>query len=247
MIPIHEIIFEKVKKIPGVSSLKKIKVIAMIKNRIHQNYMDKRRKNVQLNGYRVLQSVFDIGQELGICFWLDWGTLLGYHREGKIIEHDYDLDVSTWVLDKEKHEKLIQALQKAGFELVREFKNNEDILTETYCNQDVLIDIEYYEGDENKAWTYSFLVTEESVLRQDAGVQYIDGMNLYRFETENLRLKETAFDNGTKCFVPEDIERRIVEEYGPDWKTPCVNYVWTEMNNFVFEGFRKTVTGWRIK
>lgn len=40
-----------------------------------------------------LCSLFD---EIGIHYWLDQGTLLGVVRDGKLIESDHDLDVSSW-------------------------------------------------------------------------------------------------------------------------------------------------------
>ena len=33
---------------------------------------------------------------VGVVYWLEFGTLLGYYREGDFISHDYDIDIGTY-------------------------------------------------------------------------------------------------------------------------------------------------------
>jgi hypothetical protein len=49
-----------------------------------------------------LSAVKEVFEKFGITFWLDFGTLLGAVREGKLIEWDLDLDLATWSKDREK-------------------------------------------------------------------------------------------------------------------------------------------------
>lgn len=47
-------------------------------------------------------------QKTGEPYWLDFGTLLGYHRSGGIIPHDVDIDI---------------AMMESSYERVKELKN----------------------------------------------------------------------------------------------------------------------------
>lgn len=47
-----------------------------------------------------LKNVTNILRELNIKYWIDYGTLLGAYRNKKVINHDYDLDISI-LFDKE--------------------------------------------------------------------------------------------------------------------------------------------------
>ena len=49
---------------------------------------------------RNLRKVKEILDESGVDYWLDYGTLLGAYREGKIIEGDYDSDLGVWYEEK---------------------------------------------------------------------------------------------------------------------------------------------------
>ncbi len=247
MLPIHEEIIQQLKRVPGINKLKSIPLIKRAKDKVFSNYLDNRRKLVQRSGYDVIDDVSDISHERDILIWIDWGTLLGLHREGKIIEHDYDLDFSTWSLGALEHKQLRNAFISRGYSLVREFTFKGTVVTETFEKYGVLFDIDYYFGDNSHAWMYSFNVSQESEIVEKKGKQYIYGMDVYAYHTNDLTFIQNSFHNGTVCLTPKDIERRVIEEYGENWKTPIKDYDWTKQNNFEFIGFSNEMVGWRAK
>lgn len=247
MLPIYEIVFGKLKKIPIINKSKNIPIIRSVKDKIRSNYMDTRRKLVQVNGYEIITDMMAVSEEIGIPIWVDWGTLLGLYRDGKIIEHDYDLDVSTWRLDDTMYEKFKSILFLNGYTLVREFNFNNNIVTQTYEKKGVLVDVDYYFGNKEHAWTYSFNISSKSDVKEKRGIQYINGMDVFVFHTDNLVFSKKCFNNGISCLAPKDIERRIIEEYGEDWKTPIKAHDWTKQNNFEYLGFSIDMVGWRAK
>ena len=44
----------------------------------------------------MLHYLYNIFENLGIRFFLSSGTLLGFYREGKIIDYDYDIDIGIY-------------------------------------------------------------------------------------------------------------------------------------------------------
>ena len=62
---------------------------------------------------KVTKHIFD---EHDIPFWLNYGTLLGAVREGKIISYDSDIDIGTWFSQTKKIYKLRDEFSKWGYE-----------------------------------------------------------------------------------------------------------------------------------
>jgi len=52
-----------------------------------------------------------------IKYVVDGGTLLGLMREGKLLPQDEDIDISTWVEDKNKLTSLLPEFQKEGYKI----------------------------------------------------------------------------------------------------------------------------------
>lgn len=77
-------------------------------------------ENFHREGETVLKDFAQILNEHSIPFWLDYGTLLGYHREHDFIGHDTDIDTGVFIEDAER---VKQALEKNGFKLVRRYYN----------------------------------------------------------------------------------------------------------------------------
>lgn len=64
---------------------------------------------------RDLKEIKEVFDKLGIRYWLDWGTLLGAVRDGKIIEWDTDIDLGTMSSNWNKIVSAIPELEKRGF------------------------------------------------------------------------------------------------------------------------------------
>lgn len=64
---------------------------------------------------RNLREAKEILDMLGIKYWLDWGTLLGAVRDGKIIEWDHDIDLGAMRDSWEKILSIIHKFEESGF------------------------------------------------------------------------------------------------------------------------------------
>jgi len=64
------------------------------------------------HAHKLLRRSCEVLEEMGIHYWLDFGTLLGLIRENKIIDWDKDMDLSVRYESDEKMEQMIQALGK---------------------------------------------------------------------------------------------------------------------------------------
>jgi hypothetical protein len=57
----------------------------------------------------------DLFEELGIIYWIDFGTLLGAIREGRTIPHDTDGDMCLFLRDRAKICELSNRIRSDGF------------------------------------------------------------------------------------------------------------------------------------
>lgn len=61
----------------------------------------------------ILFKVAKVMNRLNIPFFLSSGTLLGYYREGKFLDHDYDVDIGIY--NKDFTQDIFNEMKKEGF------------------------------------------------------------------------------------------------------------------------------------
>lgn len=94
-----------------------------------------------------LKEIKKILDENNIDSWLSCGTLLGAIREKRIIPWDYDIDLATWEENSTKIEKILDEIQKHGFEVFNlKYQHCVKILKEN-CE----IGIDYYHIKDKQA------------------------------------------------------------------------------------------------
>lgn len=204
-------------------------------------------KKVQKYGYEALEKIFQISQKGKLPLWIDWGTLLGYVREGRLILHDDDLDIGTYCMEANVHENFLTEMNKEGFRRVREFRDGELLVAEAFEYKGILIDVDYYFRNGNCISWYMFEASEKTKILQSKNQEKMTGMEIYRYDFSPVDIKKGAFKNGTKCNIPVEAEKRVVEMYGPGWNKPDKSCDWHTIDNYVYEGFRENFAGWRFK
>ena len=140
-----------------------------------------------------LIQVCDVMVEVGVDYNVLFGTLLGMYRDGKLIDHDLDVDIAVKSDQKIDLIKVIEKLLNKGFKLTR---YSRDQLVSIYRNN-VYIDIYLFNtiGQKYKCSVYSI---DKDIFDADNFVK----CNGYSFKT--IKDPEQFFEN----------------MYGLDWKTP---------------------------
>lgn len=135
----------------------------------------------------------------GITFFLISGTLLGCIREGKMLQHDKDIDIGIW--QDQKAKELIESIRCSGYFYILP-SSNDDILVVRHVNG-VTIDIfsHYYEkgnyfhaGGKCRWWNTPFNLIPYKFLDG----QYLIPENYSLYLTENYgtwEIPTTEFDS----------------------------------------------------
>ncbi len=150
-----------------------------------------------------LRQVKEVLDNYDVEYWLDYGTLLGAVRDGKIIPWDNDIDLGMWKKNKEKLPFVLNDLNLKGFKI--------------YCGNSVItirknsfpISLDMYDFSEGKAiwemqlskkkvgkiigylmwvmcaWDYSSVCEEASVVTQF--------LSKILFVIRNTSLKDIVF------------------------------------------------------
>jgi len=140
-----------------------------------------------------------------IVYWLDWGTLLGAVRNGKIIPWDYDIDIGIHLSAVEKLELLKEEMNKFGYTLSIDRNQKYARIIRFYTLEhgfDFHVDIYPWtsEGD------VAFPCVEPEQVRP---LSEIRNLSSIKFE-------------GVICPCPLFPERALERKYGVKWRTPSI-------------------------
>ncbi len=181
----------------------------------------KLKQNVYTDILRRTKKALD---KLSVPFFLSSGTCLGYFREGKFIDYDYDIDVGIFA--KHYTPKIVTEMKKQGLELYRVLgtkKTGMELsfrLPGTDLGRYAKIDIflHYFEKDKktgknNICW-FSYIAPKFK--------------KQVKYRVPEFKIKEVNF-MGVNVFVPYPTIEYIENHYGEDWmvpRKPFVDYVY---------------------
>ena len=163
----------------------------------------------------ILKKTQNACYRMNIPVFLSSGTCLGYFREGKIIDHDYDIDVGIW--SEDYNETLIEEMRKEGLIHYRTY-GSPDLGMElsfrypgTLLGRNAKIDIflHYLEKDEegnNKVFWISYAPFKKNKKR-------------IKYRVDAFNLKKANF-LGMEYHVPYPTLNYIKQHYGDDWMIP---------------------------
>jgi len=149
---------------------------------------------------RCLREVTTVLNEHHVDYWLDFGTLLGFHREHDIIRADYDVDVSMLEAGKPALLACSDALKVRGYTLADSNGTTKMVVRISDRRSAYYVDVYTYRPD-------------GAILRSP-----------YRREDDVppdlvAERVEVSFLGGTMR-VPRDADRLLLYRYGPTFMTP---------------------------
>lgn len=170
-------------------------------------------RNFLKEGDNVLQAACNVLNGAGVFHWLEFGTLLGVIRDGRLIAHDTDIDFGVFLDDQSEH--IAEAFKNAGFERVHRFEieNGQYGLEESYVLNGVSVDLFYFTKTDSGMYCHLFPVINKTE-RQ-----------IRELHTTINTFKKIEWQ-GVEVHIPEDADQRLRDTYGnyhvpnKDWYTP---------------------------
>lgn len=167
--------------------------------------------NTKQKIYRdILLKTIKAFDRIGTKFFLSSGTCLGYFREGKFIDHDYDIDIGVFMEDYTP--EIITSMEKEGLILYRvwgKLNNGMELsfyLPNTILGMQAKIDIFIHYNNIGKDNTISWFT-------------YSPMKKKIQYRVKKFSLKKVKF-LGLDVNVPYPTLDYIKEHYGVDWMIP---------------------------
>lgn len=135
----------------------------------------------------------------GIKYWLDFGTLLGFYRQGDFLLTDPDIDIGV---KREDQDKVINAMLILGRDYKISTRVEKGCLMgyKIYC-EDTWIDIAFYfKCEDKRIWAIS----------QWDKVMVFD--EKYFNDLQDLEVKDVIFK------IPNHIEELMILKYSEGWR-----------------------------
>lgn len=160
--------------------------------------VDRRRRNALR---RLVPAVCGILDAHGVTYWADFGTLLGFRREGDIILSDKDADLSILASDKPKILALGDPFARAGLEVTDRGGRSQRVLRIRDRRTAYHLDIYTYTED---GYT---LRSDLMSPQEDIPARLVE------------RCRHASFLGGSMR-VPHDVDAVLRHRYGDGFATP---------------------------
>lgn len=143
-------------------------------------------------------------ESLQLNYRLTDGTILGIHRDGRLIPHDNDIDVDVLISEKIDLEKINDLFYSNGFRLGRKVYYKRKIQQLAYYNNEThdIFDMIFWYPDRDKVVNYS----ERNFERTQDLKYFVESCDIH-FQ-------------GRSYPAPAPLEEWLEIRYGKDWRIP---------------------------
>ncbi len=211
--------------------LHKLGIYDMARKLIIKVYYPLKTYRINKNAKDILLRIKPVLEECAQDWWLDYGTLLGCVREGKIISHDIDLDFGVLLKDNLSDDGSFQkSMEQAGFVLINKTTVEGVVTMEQYHINDIGFDIFYYRKENDKLVTniwYGTYTIMPKRIAYEKNTGYLSETTFTYTDTKTVKFYEVD------CQIPTNYDLYLKEHFGGDYMTPNPNFSHDEERNRV--------------
>lgn len=178
-------------------------------------------KELQKNGFSMIEVINDALTKENARFFIDCGTLLGIIRDKKLIEYDRDMDFGIWFDENFGPADLDRVMLGLGFKKVSEGRFRNKIEEMTYAKGVVHVDFFNHTeiGDESLLYVFYRDIEKTYPSDRECSVivqhrKHITGLKTIKVGQMNLK-------------IPENIEPYLASAYTENWRTPDPGWLYT--------------------
>lgn len=195
---------------------------AVLRKKKADSTADQKAAALSAVGYDLIARAKETADRSGVVLFADFGTLLGFVRDGGFMSHDIDLDMGV-ILGDVPHQVFHDALIADGFKLWRNYYMGSRIVEDSYYydlnGHRIKCDFNYYEVTPEYSRTWLF---------------YRDPDIVYGRATRNIVEMTYSPITGTKTLevdghpipVPAEPEQLLREKYGEGWTTKDTGWIY---------------------
>lgn len=201
---------------------------AKYRSRKYQRHLHALSEAFHKEGVVILGDLVNVLNKEDIRFWIDYGTLLGYHRDKDFISHDTDIDIGAFMEDVNRIKYI---LENNGFRLIRYYKTLDgDGVEHCYVKNGckTTVDVFFYKQHKDSIECYGFYPLPGISIKKNLFKEI--PFTTYTCTMPFCGLKKVVF-KGLCVNVPIDIDGYLMANYGPNYMIPDPNFSFSEATN----------------
>lgn len=184
------------------------------RNTINKIKEKKQQKLLKEVGKDTLENIDKAFKDLGIDWFLTYGTLLGAYRDKDFIGHDVDIDIGVFFEDYSKNIEVV--LKKYGFRKKHQFEVDygKFALEETYDYKGIGIDIFYFKKHQDILTGYDFIHAPN--MSWDTTIKKYGGLLVRELEFPYEGLDKINFLKRVYP-IPKNPKKHLASHYGENF------------------------------
>lgn len=187
--------------------------------------LDGKRQQLLLDNYNeVMKAVYNNKPE-NLTIWPDFGTLLGYYRDGGVVKHDLDMDFGVLYDDFNDFLEFEKIIIKNNFVKTREIRYNNELVEYSYSFNGLNVDFMFYRRKEN-------YIETETVLYSLNYLGKPVNREVFRYKIPFSELKADS-SLGYEVYIPKNTEEYLETVYEKDFRIPTKHYNFRENKIYV--------------
>ena len=171
-------------------------------------------KQLQRNGFSMIEVINDALTKANARFFVDCGTLLGIIRDKKLIEYDRDMDFGIWFDDDFGPEDLDRVMNDIGFKKVSEGKFRGKTEEMTYSKGVVHVDFFNHTEVGDESWLYVFYRDIEKTYPSSKHCSVIIQKRVHIPGLKKMTINRITMN------IPENVEPYLASAYTENWRIP---------------------------
>lgn len=173
---------------------------------------------LESKGLDTIMAVEEALSGTDICYFADYGTLLGIIRDNKLISWDDDIDYGILADDSFDWKGFEKQLSLFGFRKIKEFKYKETITEQTY--QKGQLSVDFFSHKNNKEHCISHLYYRKDDFIYHSKYEY----HVRVCKCHRINHTKQIFFEGIRVNVPENAEELLADIYTESWRIPDINW-----------------------
>ena len=179
----------------------------------------KRQKRLQTYGAETLARLHLLMQKNNVPYYCDYGTLIGFVRDGGFIKHDDDIDISIQP-DTMKPRDVLKIFMEAGYGFVHGFDYQGRLMEFTVADSSgITIDVFFPKKISQQGMVHGY----QPIWEPNRAYPNEKANTVIEYDFVEATGVKTIKVVGTVAFIPGNYDEVLTSEYGP-WKVPDAKF-----------------------
>jgi hypothetical protein len=200
--------------------LSRLGLFKLVKYFLKKPYYSYRRIHFHKYSMLIFQEFMKIAEDTGVLYIPVYGTLLGFVRENKVLNHDLDIDLGLFEVDNEIMNKFEQIILQKGFIIASQviIESTKEVIEKSYVKNKIKIDV-YIMKKNTEGYRIKFWMMPNDMSLRDYQERN-NGVDVYQQSFKIEDLYEKKINEVFYIKIPTNSEDILNSMYGENWKIP---------------------------